>query len=112
MPTGALTIMTQQIPGLKPGDQFEIALEANATTGFRWDVDIGPTATGRVELVEETYDLDSSKVGAGGVQRFRFRAVRAGDATLTFRYRRSWEKDKARQQRDYRVHIEDGGSMT
>jgi inhibitor of cysteine peptidase len=74
---------------------LEIALDANPSTGFQWEVVALDTAI----LVES--DLDAPAYGAAEVpgaavqQRLRFRPVAAGRTVLNLAYRRPWQGDVA-----------------
>ncbi len=74
--------------------EFFIALGANPTTGYDWEVSLDETI---LELVEMTYKLaeeaEEYKVVVGsGVDYFRFKALKAGEAEITMVYKRSWEE--------------------
>ena len=73
--------------------EFIIALGANPTTGYDWEVSLDETI---LELVEKTYKLaeeaEHEIVGAGGVDYFRFKALKAGETEITMVYKRSWEE--------------------
>lgn len=96
--------MHQQIQA-HPGEIFEIPLEGNPTTGFRWDIILPPSAAGLVTLLEDTWEARASLAGAPGVQRFRFQALAPGEVTLIFKYRRPWERVQARDERIISLHI-------
>jgi len=72
--------------------EFVIAIGANPTTGYDWEVSLDETI---LELVEKTYKLaeeaEHEIVGAGGVDYFRFKALKAGETEITMVYKRSWE---------------------
>ena len=74
--------------------EFVIAIGANPTTGYDWEVSLDETI---LELVEKTYKLaeeaEHEIVGAGGVDYFRFKALKAGEAEITLVYKRSWEEE-------------------
>ena len=73
--------------------EFVIALGANPTTGYDWEVSLDETI---LELVEKTYKLaeeaEHEIVGAGGVDYFRFKALKAGETEITLVYKRPWEE--------------------
>jgi inhibitor of cysteine peptidase len=75
---------------LRVGDQFEVALPENPTTGYRWQLH---TPVGPVLEVEDDSFVGSAPglIGAGGLRSWRFRALKAGLAHLTIDNRRSWE---------------------
>ena len=97
--------MPSQIMRVRPAEAFEIALNGNPTTGFRWDFEIEPKVTDRIVLLKEEWQPDTSNVGASGIQRFRFQALSPGQVTCTFRYRRPWEKGKVREEKVYTICI-------
>ena len=86
--------------------EFVIALGANPTTGYDWEVSLDETI---LELVEKTYKLpeeaEHEVVGAGGVDYFRFKALKAGETEITLVYKRSWEKEDIAQ-KFFTVNIE------
>ena len=74
----------------KPGAIVEIALEANPSTGYRWEVvRYDSTILGQLdELFQPGAD---SLVGAPGIQRLYFEARAPGQTTLHLAYSRPWE---------------------
>lgn len=81
---------------LAVGQTLTIALPSNATTGYRWQVeglDADVLAPGTPFGDEITDPHAPGMVGVGGHSVWTFRAVRAGETTLTFTYSRSWERD-------------------
>jgi inhibitor of cysteine peptidase len=93
---GGATVVTEQTHGdvsLKVGAVLEVRLEANHTTGYSWVA--APVANpvlmrqGRTVYQEH---VAGSTVGAGGVEVWRFKAMKAGKQGLQFEYRRPWEK--------------------
>ena len=73
--------------------EFVIAIGANPTTGYDWEVSLDETM---LELVEKTYKLaeeaEHEIVGAGGVDYFRFKALKKGTTEITMVYKRPWEE--------------------
>ena len=93
---GGATVVTEQTHGdvsLKVGAVLEVRLEANHTTEYSWV--FAPAANpvlmrqGRTVYQEHAA---GSTVGAGGVEVWRFKAMKAGKQGLQFEYRRPWEK--------------------
>jgi inhibitor of cysteine peptidase len=74
--------------------QFVIALGSNPTTGYGWQESYDQTM---LELVEKTYrpgeEAKQGVVGAGGVEYFRFKAVKTGETEITLVYKRQWEEE-------------------
>jgi len=79
--------------------EFIIAIGANPTTGYDWEVSLDETI---LELVEKTYKLpeeaEHEVVGAGGVDYFRFKALKKGKTEITMVYKRSWEEPTAQDE--------------
>jgi len=80
---------------LDRGDELVIRLLSNRTTGYSWSLVM--TGSGVLEqegeAAYETQRSDRRVMGAGGVEIWKFRAVKTGLITLKFNYRRPWEKD-------------------
>ena len=76
---------------LEVGQELEVSLPANPSTGFGWTVVIGDASVleqvGEAEFVTESEDL----VGAGGVLTMRFVALAEGTTELRLDYERSFE---------------------
>jgi inhibitor of cysteine peptidase len=78
---------------LKVGAVLEVRLEANHTTGYSWIV--APVANPvllRQGAAKYEEHAAGGKVGVGGVEVWRFKAMKAGKQGLQFEYRRPWEK--------------------
>lgn len=71
------------------GDELELVLPENRTTGYRWHP--GLDEAGVLELVEEAFVPPEGQVGSGGHHRWLFRAARPGAGTVELAYRRPWE---------------------
>lgn len=89
------------------GGTFEVSLEGTPAAGFVWEADL-PEGQGRLveQAGSEWRPPPERRLGGKGLQIFRFRALRPGEATLRFRYRRPWESHPVRE-RLVPVHIED-----
>jgi inhibitor of cysteine peptidase len=92
---------------LAVGQELALTLEANASTGYRWEV-VAPVPD-VVSVVDpgtyrEAPDPDA-RVGTGGTTSFVFRAIHPGTGVLTLVYRRAWETGVA-PARTTRVEIE------
>jgi predicted secreted protein len=73
-----------------PGDQVVIALAANPSTGFDWDIDQTDSAV--LALQGKTFQAASSGLpGSGGTDTFTFKALAAGTVHLSLKYWRSFE---------------------
>jgi inhibitor of cysteine peptidase len=96
MGAAGVTVVTEQTRGvvnLKAGALLEVRLEANHTTGYSW---IAAPVANAVLMMQgkAAYQENAAadKMGAGGVEVWRFKAVKAGKQGLQFEYRRPWEK--------------------
>ena len=74
--------------------QFVIALGSNPTTGYSWQASYDETM---LELVggQSTYkpgEEAEGLVGAGGVEYFRFKALKTGRTEVTLVYKRPFEE--------------------
>jgi predicted secreted protein len=68
--------------------QFVIALGSNITTGYKWQASYDETA---LELVESTYkEAGQGLIGAGGVEYFRFKALKTCRTEITLVYKQAW----------------------
>lgn len=69
-----------------------IALEANPSTGYRWEVaEIDPPI---LKLADDEYQPNAEGamgVGSAGTQRVTFEPVDLGQTQVTLAYRRPWE---------------------
>ena len=86
------------------GEQFEIRLESNATTGYAWQVVEQPDA---VTLVSDEYEApNTGLVGAGGVEVFVFEGASAGSGELRLEYVRSFENPPVpAETADYQIQV-------
>jgi len=87
--------------------EFIIALGSNPTTGYGWQETYDETI---LEMMgEKTYkpgeEAEEGVVGAGGVEYFRFRALKAGEAEITLDYKRTWEEEGI-EQKVFTVNID------
>jgi len=78
---------------LAKGGELTITLEANPTTGYIWQT-VETDDTLLQAVGEPSFQASSSALGAGGLQTFRYRALKRGKTLLKMVYHRPWEKDK------------------
>ncbi len=71
------------------GDELNLHLAENATTGYRWALD--SYDAGLLELLETTANYPNAAVGSGGEALFRLRAHAFGASEITLKYWRHWE---------------------
>ncbi len=76
------------------GNRASISFDANATTGYAWEYTLDDE--GIIEEQSSSYDTDEHSegiVGYGGRQNYLFKAVKEGETTARFSYRRPWDAD-------------------
>jgi len=84
------------------GEEVEVRLPENGTTGYVWSV---VSAGSGVQLVDDNVDLGQgdgegrTAPGAGGVRVLRFRATAAGTWEVTTRLARPWEPGPLEERR-------------
>jgi len=74
---------------LDVGDQFDVELEANPTTGYSWE--LGPLPDGLQLVSSDFQEPSGSLVGASGTQLFVFDVVGPGSGILRFEYVRVFD---------------------
>jgi inhibitor of cysteine peptidase len=86
---------------LTPGEELEVHLTANPTTGFRWVVraDGSPPCT----ITNSGVTPDGTTPGRGGTASWRVRAVQPGECDLELAYQRPWEDRPAAEA--FRLHL-------
>jgi len=77
-----------------PGDQIEIRLEENPTTGYRWAQEKADEAV--IQLVGTDFRLPQEPlVGQGGMRSFHFEATGPGEAVISLKYWQKWEGESS-----------------
>ena len=79
----------------QPGAAFKIGMESNPSTGYAWK--LASTLPSWLTLLEHKYKAGACPpgyTGCEGVEEWTFDVKGAGQALLTFEYRRSWEEDE------------------
>jgi predicted secreted protein len=82
---------------LRAGQEVVVRLASNRTTGYRWSL-VAADDPVLALLASPVYVPDpaaAGAVGVGGTEVWRLSAFRAGAQTLSFEYRRPWERDTA-----------------
>jgi inhibitor of cysteine peptidase len=87
---------------LAVGEEIEIRLPENPTTGFRWQRTTDDLAA--CKLVSDTFRASSGPPGHGGEHSWIFAAVRSGDCDIEFHLRRRWA-GSAEPARTFKIHI-------
>jgi inhibitor of cysteine peptidase len=108
----AETVLTEADCGktvrLKPLEEAIVSLPSNPTTGYSWEMVAQGVDTAVVVVSKEfrTTAGASGSIGAGGLEHFRLRLLKAGRFTVTFVYQRPWKKDQE-PERIFRVTLEE-----
>jgi inhibitor of cysteine peptidase len=80
---------------LAVGNVLIVTLESNPTTGYSWQIsqiDDGVLRQeGSPQYIPDSPDSD--KVGSGGVEILRFKALATGETDVQLIYHRPWEED-------------------
>lgn len=84
-------------------DRFAVELEGNPSTGYMWHAHVDDR---HLELLGQEFEPGGWGVGAGGKERFHFRALAAGTTEIAFEYQRPWDKE-SRDTRLFQVSISD-----
>jgi inhibitor of cysteine peptidase len=84
--------------------EFVIALGSNPTTGYSWQESHDQTM---LELLEKSYREEAKEgvVGAGGIEYFRFKALKAGETEITLTYEQPWEGGGVGETKVFTVEI-------
>ncbi len=91
---------------LSVGEEFELRLPENATTGFRWQLASNgePACALQSNFFEPTDSTNTP--GRGGTHSWRFQAAQEGLGTIELVYRRAFEPQVLpARQFSLRVHI-------
>lgn len=89
-----------------PGKDFSITLDANHTTGFRWEL-AKPLDADVLTLVATTYEEDpSAALGSGGKEVWTFAPVAPGWTKVELVYRRPWEEMAPARIAVYSIDVE------
>jgi len=78
---------------LEQGKLLVVTLESNPSTGYQWEL-VENNESVLKQFGQKGYkpaETSNPRVGGGGWEIFRFKAVSTGQTTLEFVYRRPWE---------------------
>jgi inhibitor of cysteine peptidase len=90
---------------LRIGESFEVALQENPSTGFRWALRSNGVPV--CILTGDFFSGERARPGATGVHRWKFKVVASGSATIEMDYVRRWET--APPARTFKLHLRAGG---
>jgi predicted secreted protein len=81
---------------VEAGETFEIVLEGNFTTGYRWELQQGLDG---VSLISDEMRAGGDAPGSAGTQHFKLAVESDGRYSLVFAYRRPWEDSNLDERR-------------
>ena len=85
--------------------QFVIALGSNpGSTGYSWQASYDETMLKLVEYIHKEKP-EPGLVGAGGVESFRFKALKTGRTEITLTYEQPWEGGGIGETKVFTIHI-------
>jgi len=78
---------------VEKGEEFAIVLESNPTTGYQWK--LAEELDAEILLLEKTEykKPETELIGAGGEEKWTFKAEGLGSTSITLAYVRPWEED-------------------
>ncbi|MEO8485633.1 MAG: protease inhibitor I42 family protein [Betaproteobacteria bacterium] len=83
---------------VKRGDTIAVHLDANPSTGYRWELTrLAGASVAQIGLPDYQPETAAGvpRVGAPGHASFRFRALTPGTSSIELAYRRPWETNVA-----------------
>ena len=73
--------------------EFEVQLNANASTGYQWQI-MTYDSTVIKQVGEPIYEPKDDRIGSSTNVTYKFQAIADGSTILVMEYRRPWETDK------------------
>lgn len=77
---------------LSENEVFEVSLNSNPTTGYQWIIEKIDSSY-LYQLGESEYTSESTILGGGGIETYKFKTLQKGETELLLLYRRSWEDE-------------------
>jgi predicted secreted protein len=74
---------------IKCGDQLEVELPGNPTTGYVWEV--SSLDLNVLRLAKTDYIANEKTIGSGGIEVMIFEAIATGTSVLNLKFHRSFE---------------------
>ena len=85
----------------KVGEEFTIKLKSNPTTGYHWHPVFDEAL---LELISNDFTRETKLIGASGVHRFDFKAIKPGRTTIKMLCKRRWE-EKIQKEKEFSISI-------
>ncbi len=90
---------------LKQGDEFNLELEANPSTGYFWEF-LEPINDSVIELTGEKYKNNNpGAMGTSGIYFLTFKGISAGNTFIKLAYLQSFNKQDVIKQLQYLVTV-------
>lgn len=89
----------------KVGQTFKIKMLSVPTSGYIWEFTIPENAHKSIKHLDTTWEYDKSLAGGQSLQIFNFYASSEGTFSITFFYKRPWEKDNVLDKQIYLIRI-------
>ncbi len=87
------------------GSEFKIVIESNPSTGYHWEL-VSELDGGILQFVSKDYRADEPVMpGSGGVDVWTFRALAAGETTITLGYYPPGQGEPAAQEVTFTVVV-------
>lgn len=78
---------------LSVGQTLVVTLASNITTGYSWSLTDNSDSSVLSEIGNEYIAPQTTLMGAGGEEKWTFKALEKGTSIISMEYSRPWEKD-------------------
>eukprot|EP00389_Voromonas_pontica_P000322 GDKH01000462.1.p1 GENE.GDKH01000462.1~~GDKH01000462.1.p1 ORF type:complete len:142 (+),score=35.63 GDKH01000462.1:179-604(+) len=95
LPSVTLSSGAKKAIAVGVGQEFEVKLPGNPTTGFSWKETKVPKGLSKESSTYVPAPHAPGIVGSGGTFQFRFKALEEGTEQIDFEHKRPWENDVA-----------------
>lgn len=90
---------------VEAGDEFDLALTSNQSTGYRW-VLVDSAGLGPLRFVRSSFrSKHPDRNGAGGTESWTFASPTAGEGIVSLVYKRTWETAVPKDTTRFRVTV-------
>ncbi len=91
-------------------DKFSITVNGNPSTGYEWALDYDNNYL-NLDSINSVSNCAAGIVGCSNTITYNFSAIKAGSATLTMSYARSWESVQPISKKVYNITIKNASSV-
>lgn len=104
-PILVITVDNLSKVSVSKGQQFQIQLAANPTTGYTWQLDDTYDHT-TVRYISNQFTPTTNNAGSPGIDVWAFEALRSGITDLQFSYSQSWDTATApAESKTYNINV-------